>query len=165
MRQLRNINQPAQNEEKQSSDVNARVERVLSLSRKKCRDQHVEIVWEPDEEIPPISVVLNRIHQVFLNLVLNALDAMPEGGTLHISTIRTVDPAGVEIRFADSGEGIPADQIPNLFKPFYSTKATGLGLGLYISQEIIQAHDGHIDVESVEGEGTTFTVWLPASAG
>jgi len=165
VRQLRNINHPTQGEEKQGSDVNALIEQMLSLSRKKCGDQGVEIVWEPAGEVSPILAISNRLQQVFLNLVLNALDAMPEGGTLHISTARTESPAGVEIRFADTGEGIPGDQIPNLFKPFYTTKDTGLGLGLYISDEIIQTHNGHIAVESEVGEGTTFTVWLPAATG
>lgn len=165
VRQLRNINHPTQGEEKQGSDVNAIIEQMLSLSRKKCRDQNVEIIWEPADEVSPILASPNRLQQVFLNLVLNALDAMPDGGTLHVSTARTKSPAGVEICFADSGEGIPVDKIPNLFKPFYTTKVTGLGLGLYISHEIIQTHNGHIAVESVVGEGTTFTVWLPAATG
>jgi len=165
VRQLRNINQPVQDEEKQASDINALLEQMLSLSRKKCRDQRVEVVWEPDGEIPAILAIPNRLHQVFLNLVLNALEAMPEGGTLHISTARTADPAGVEIRFVDTGVGISGDQIHNLFKPFYTTKDAGLGLGLYVSHEIIQSHGGYIGAESVAEEGATFIVWLPAARG
>jgi signal transduction histidine kinase len=70
-------------------------------------------------------------------------------------------PAGVRISFADSGSGIAPDVLPHVFDPFYSTKPQGLGLGLYITQKIVEAHDGRIDVSSRPGEGTTFAVWLP----
>jgi two-component system NtrC family sensor kinase len=100
--------------------------------------------------------------QVFLNLILNALDATPEGGQLAVNAYPTTGPAGVCISFTDSGLGIAPDVLPHVFDPFYSTKAQGLGLGLYITSNIVEAHGGHIDVRSHLGEGTTFSVWLPA---
>jgi PAS domain S-box-containing protein len=160
--QMRNIHQPSESEEGEPSDVNALVERVLMLSHKKCLEQRVQVLWKATDDIPLIPAVPGRLQQVFLNLMLNALDAMPHGGELHISTARTESPPGMEIRFADTGEGITPDQLGHLFEPFYTTKTTGMGLGLYVSHKIIQGHGGRINVESVRGEGTTFTVWLPA---
>lgn len=161
VRQMRNLNRPSEPEDRELRDVNVLVERVLALIHKKSQDQHVQIILEASDDLPPIPAVPDRIQQVFLNLTLNALEAMPEGGKLHISTAYTATPAGVEIRFADSGAGIAFSDISNLFKPFHTTKATGMGLGLYISQRIVRAHGGRIDVDSVPGEGATFTVWLP----
>jgi signal transduction histidine kinase len=106
-------------------------------------------------------MVADRMQQVFLNLVLNAVDAMPEGGQLTVWTEPTSQPEGARVCFADSGGGIPAEDLPHLFEPFYTTKSTGIGLGLYISHSIVENHGGRIDVESVEGKGTTFVVWLP----
>jgi len=102
------------------------------------------------------------MQQVFLNLVLNAIEAMPGGGRLGVYTSRTSGPAGVSIAFADTGQGIEAQDLPHLFDPFYTTRARGLGLGLYVSHNVVEEHGGHIEVESRLGEGSTFAVWLPA---
>jgi signal transduction histidine kinase len=102
------------------------------------------------------------MQQVFLNLVLNAVEAMLEGGLLRVGTTPTDQPEGVRIRFADTGVGIEADRLPRIFEPFHSTRPEGLGLGLYISKRIVDEHQGQIDVESNIGEGTMFAVWLPA---
>jgi PAS domain S-box-containing protein len=159
--QMRNLNRPSEPEDRESSDVNVLIERVVALSHKKSQEQHVRIIWEAADNLPLISTVPDRIQQVFLNLTLNALEAMPEGGELRISAARTISPDGVGIRFADSGTGIAFSDISNLFKPFHTTKATGMGLGLYISKRIIREHGGRIDVDSIPGEGAAFTVWLP----
>jgi polar amino acid transport system substrate-binding protein len=79
-----------------------------------------------------------------------------------VSISPTAEPSGVSISFVDSGSGIAPDVLPHVFDPFYSTKAQGLGLGLYITHTIVHAHGGRIDVSSRPGEGTTFSVWLPA---
>jgi len=165
VRQMRNINRPSALDERKPVDVNTLVERVLTLSQKKCQEQHVQVTWKAADDVALVSAIPDQIHQVFLNLTLNALDAMPDGGELHISTARTEAPAGVEICFADDGEGIAPDKLGHLFEPFYTTKTTGMGLGLYISQKIIQEHGGRMNVESVAGEGTAFTVWLPMQRG
>jgi PAS domain S-box-containing protein len=159
---VRDFNRAPSESEKQPTDVNAMITRILTLSEKFCHDHYVEVVWEPGEDLPLLPLALDRVHQVFLNLVLNAIDAMPEGGELRITTARTEDPEGVRISFADSGEGIPVDEMAHLFEPFHTTKSEGLGLGLYVSQRIVRDHGGRIDVESTEGAGATFTVWLPA---
>jgi len=160
--EMRNLNQPSEPEDWKPSDVNDLVERVMALIHKKSQEQHVQITWEAADNLPLIPVVPDRIQQVFLNLTLNALEAMPDGGELHISTARTANPPGVEIHFADSGVGIAFADIGKLFKPFHTTKDAGMGLGLYISQSIVREHGGRIDVESVAGEGANFAVWLPA---
>jgi PAS domain S-box-containing protein len=159
---MRDLSRQPEAGEQEPTDVNALVERVLTLTKKRCQERHVEVGWKPEADLPTPSLLVGRMQQVFLNLVLNAVDAMPDGGRLEVRTGRTNEPKGVQIRFADSGVGIPADDLPHLFEPFYTTKATGLGLGLYISHGIVKDHGGRMDVESVEGEGTVFSVWLPA---
>jgi signal transduction histidine kinase len=94
--------------------------------------------------------------------VLNALDAMPLGGTLRVSVEASEDPRGVSVRLADTGVGIPAADMEHLFEPFRSTKTDGLGLGLFICHNIIVQHSGRLEVDSEEGKGTEVRVWLPA---
>ncbi len=111
-----------------------------------------------------MPIVGEHIQQVFLNLVLNAIDAMPEGGELRIRAEDTEAPLGVQIAFADSGSGIAPEEVRRMFEAFHSTKELGLGLGLFVSRNIVQQHGGRIDVESEIGQGATFRVWLPRSA-
>ena len=82
-----------------------------------------------------------------MNLVLNAVDAMPDGGRLEVSTERTLGPPGVTARFADSGVGISPGELSHLFQPFYTTKSMGVGLGLYVSKQIVESHGGSIEVD------------------
>jgi signal transduction histidine kinase len=105
-----------------------------------------------------------QMHQVFLNILLNALQAMPRGGTLTLRTIPepTGPPwTGVRIEIADTGDGIPAKYLHQIFEPFFTTKEEGTGLGLSVSRRIIAAHGGELSVESTEGQGTRFMVRLP----
>jgi signal transduction histidine kinase len=148
---------------------------VLLLTQKRCQNQQIEVQWEAAENLPMLLLKPERIQQVFLNLVLNAVDALavtdaasagatkasPPARRLRVRTARTQDVPGVQVVFADNGLGIPPDAQHNLFEPFHTTKELGLGLGLYISQSIVQDHGGQISVESEEGVGTAFTVWLP----
>jgi signal transduction histidine kinase len=138
------------------------VEKALLLTRKRCKDWGVKVAWLPAAGLPSVSLVPDRIQQVFLNLVLNAVEAMPGGGDLRVDTSSTDQPRGVRIRFTDTGVGIEADRLPRIFEPFHSTRPEGLGLGLYISKRIVDEHRGQINAQSSVGEGTTFTVWLPA---
>ena len=103
--------------------------------------------------------------QVFLNLILNSIEAMPNGGTLTVSTnlFSSGDKESVIICVRDSGCGIPEKDIPHIFEPFYSTKEKGTGLGLSISYSIIKEHQGEIKVESEIGKGTRFEIELPLS--
>lgn len=108
-----------------------------------------------------MTVAADQIEQVFLNLVLNALEAMPEGGRLAIRMERTENPEGVAVAVCDTGVGIPPEVMPHIFEFLFSTKAGGTGLGLFVSREIIRAHQGTIEVASNPGEGTRFDLWLP----
>jgi PAS domain S-box-containing protein len=159
--QLRDLHRPSRPEDKEPTDVNDLLEQVLDLSRKQCESQGIE-VSRAMADVPVLPLVADQIKQVFLNLLLNAMEAMPQGGRLEVSTAYTSQPAGVRIAFTDSGEGIVAHVLPHVFEPFYSTRPEGLGLGLFISRNIVKQHGGQIEVDSRVGEGTTFTVWLPA---
>ncbi len=131
-------------------------------------DSKIELQLALDEGLPRVRADGEQLRQVFLNLAINAIEAMPEGGKLIISsslrkTRRSREPVQplVEVRFRDSGAGIPPGEIKNLFIPFFTTKEKGTGLGLPISQRIIEHHGGTIEVRSRVGIGSTFTVVLP----
>lgn len=162
--QLRRLHYPRDMESKEAIDVNRLLENVLVLIQKRCGDQGVEMIWQGAPDLPPFLLGPDAIHQVFLNLALNALDAMPEGGQLQVSTGPTQEPPGIQIRFRDTGKGILPDALDRVFEPFFTTKRDSLGLGLFISQRIVQEHGGRIEVQSEERKGTTFTVWLPLSS-
>jgi PAS domain S-box-containing protein len=119
--------------------------------------------------LPPIEVDRGQISQVFSNLILNAIQAMPNGGELNISTLpgKKIDDLlkNVKIKISDSGHGMPEEMLKKLFDPFFTTKYGGTGLGLTISHNIVDGHKGYIDVESKVGKGTTFMVTLPVSQG
>jgi PAS domain S-box-containing protein len=143
------------------SDLNRVLQQALSLTRRQIEMRRVNLDEIYAAGLPRIPLDAARMKQVFLSLVTNALEAMPQGGTLAVSTRRAGD--GVAVRFADTGIGIPQDHLGRIFEPFFTTKPTGqaTGLGLSVSLGIVQEHGGRIDVESQEGEGSTFTVWLP----
>jgi PAS domain S-box-containing protein len=143
------------------TDLNQVLQQALSLIRRQIEMRRVNLEESYAADLPCIPLDASRLKQVFLNLVTNALDAMPQGGTLAISTRRAGDE--VAVRFADTGSGIPQDHLGRIFEPFFTTKPTrrGTGLGLSVSLGIVQEHGGRIDFESQEGEGSTFTVWLP----
>jgi signal transduction histidine kinase len=128
----------------------------------------VELRVRCDDQLPSVAGDPESLHQVFLNLGQNALQAMPDGGTLEIlTTRRRRSRLGYgqfcEVRFRDTGIGIPRDRLKKLFIPFYTTKQKGTGLGLAISHRIIVQHGGTIEVRSTIGQGSTFSVFLPAA--
>lgn len=143
------------------TDVNNVVEDVLVFVENQLAKNKIAVSKELDADIPRISASPEQLKQVFLNIIINAQEAMPNGGELKIKT--GVQDKSVEIEFADTGCGIPKDAIEHIFDPFFSTKkeGKGTGLGLSVSYGIIQAHSGRIDVKSKVGEGSTFTVVLP----
>jgi signal transduction histidine kinase len=110
-------------------------------------------------EIPPMLLDPEQIQRVFQNIIQNAVEAMPEDGKLIIRTSKTDD--SVEISIEDSGVGIPEENLPRLFTPFFSTKAKGVGLGLSVCKQLVEGHGGNVTVNSKVGEGTTFKVRLP----
>jgi PAS domain S-box-containing protein len=120
--------------------------------------RNVEINTELSQ-LPEIEVDEDQIKRVFLNLIANGIQAMENGGTLTVSTRKAED--FVEISFKDTGVGIPQDNMDKMFSPFFTTKATGMGVGLAICKKIVESHDGTIHLENEVGKGTTFTVKLP----
>ncbi|MBI5033123.1 MAG: GAF domain-containing protein [Chloroflexi bacterium] len=142
-------------------DLKALVDEVLTLSGKRLQHAKVTTKVEWNGTLPIIYGVANQIKQVFLNLVLNAVDAMPSGGELKIIGQVSEDSQWVCTEFIDSGIGIASQNLDKIFEPFYTTKSTGTGLGLGISHTIVASHGGRLTVDSTIGKGTTFTVWLP----
>ncbi len=159
--QLRDLSRAVEPDQKEPTDVNSLLDHVVILSRRQCEDGHIDVRVETEWDLPSVTVAPDQIEQVLLNLVLNAIDAMPDGGELRLKTTRTRDPDGVSVSITDSGLGIPPDAISQLLEPFYTTKSHGLGLGLFVSENIVDEHKGRIDVDSRPGEGSTFTVWVP----
>jgi signal transduction histidine kinase len=104
-----------------------------------------------------------RLEQAVLNIIKNAIDAMPEGGMINISSVEDIDNKLVEIRIRDTGMGMDPEVSRKIFDPFFTTKdeGKGSGLGLFVAKEIAEEHEGSISVKSVEGEGTTFIIKLP----
>jgi len=148
--------------DKKLSDIIALLEKTLTLLEKQAPFQNIQILKEYGKEIPPVFIDGDQVEQVFMNIMLNAADAMAEkGGTLRIRTDLT--DGMVEVSFSDTGQGIAKENIAKLFDPFFTTKQTGkgTGLGLAISYGIIQGHNGDITVESEVGKGSTFRVKLP----
>jgi two-component system NtrC family sensor kinase len=130
----------------------------LEFYREKLRSRGIE-VERSFETVPPVAGDPDRLQQVFLNLVINAADAMPDGGTLRV-TLRSPDANQVEVRISDTGAGIRPDDLTRIFEPFYTTKerGSGTGLGLIVAKTIIDEHNGVISVESEVGRGTEFTI-------
>jgi signal transduction histidine kinase len=123
---------------------------------------NVNLVTGVSPELPMVMVDAGQIQQVFVNVILNALEAMPEGGRLEIRASSKDDSVTVEC--TDTGSGIPEAVVGKIFEPLFTTKAKGIGLGLAMSKSIMERHGGDIGVRSKEGEGTTFTLSLPTRA-
>ncbi len=162
--QLRDVNRRTKLEERRPTDVSTLLEWALGLSKKKCEENQIRVERKFGPELPLLPLAPDRIQQAFLNLLLNAIEAMPEGGWLEVSVSRVAKTGGVRILFTDSGVGIPVDKMAHIFDPFYTTKPEGLGLGLYNTKSIIEEHGGRIEVTSQVNKGTTFAVWLPEGA-
>jgi two-component system NtrC family sensor kinase len=145
-------------------DLHALLETILNLTGKQMQRHQVRVKIERDPSLPVMMASPDQLTQVFMNLVLNAIDAMPDGGLLTISTV--VDRAHADfpvvcIAVTDTGVGIPPEVLPRVFEPFYTSKKDGTGLGLAISFEIVKSLGGEITVASQPGAGATFTVVLP----
>ena len=136
------------------------IDEILTLTNKQLERMCIEPLVQL-ESSSPLTGNPNQIKQVLLNLVLNAMQAMPNGGRLRIHTYDKE--GGVAIEISDTGVGMNEETIAQIFEPFYSTKDDGTGLGLAVSYGIIQGHGGEIQVESEPGRGSRFTVWLPQS--
>ena len=151
------------------ADINDIMGEALALVHHLARVNGVEIQYVPWDALPMLRMDRGQIKQVILNLVQNALHAMPRGGMLVLQTTaeRRDDRDWVALRVLDTGEGIPVEWLSRVFEPFFTTKppGKGTGLGLSISHHIVAEHGGFIDVASERGQGTCFTVWLPVDNG
>lgn len=151
------------------TDIVFLVDEVLTLCEKDLR-QHRITVEKHFQGRPKAAVVPGQIEQIFLNLVINARQAMPSGGVLRVDVFVNPQSKMVEVKFADTGCGIAAEKLRLVFEPFYTTKrpdeggSGGTGLGLSVCRQIIEQHHGRIRVESLPGKGTIFTVKLPIEA-
>jgi signal transduction histidine kinase len=124
---------------------------------------HVRVEWALAPDVPPIFVDERMMRQAFLNLALNAVQAMPQGGTLRVSARRRAEGPGATVEFTDTGPGIPPHLRARLFEPFFTTKATGTGLGLAIVRRNLDAHGGQISIDFPATGGTTFRLEIPAA--
>ncbi|MFH1826788.1 MAG: ATP-binding protein [bacterium] len=140
-------------------NVNQIIDNVLALVENECRKKDIAIEKNL-KELPQIKGDEEQLAQVFTNLFLNAVQAMSDGGILAIKAQRR-GPDSVQIEVRDTGLGIPADKLGSVFDPFFTTKEQGTGLGLAVVYRIIKEHNGEINVESEEGKGANFTIWLP----
>jgi two-component system NtrC family sensor kinase len=148
------------------SDLNTVITRTIRLVEHKAVMSGVLLQVDMDRNLPPLQCDAAHIEQVALALVINAIDAMPHGGNLWVSTRTLQDGKQVELQVRDDGVGIPPEILPHIFDPFTTTKEVGkgVGLGLAVSKGIVERHGGHIEVSSKLGEGTTFQVILPVCA-
>ncbi len=145
-------------------DLNAIVEESLQLVQKPLAADNVQVVASLDRSLPPILGDAASLHQVLMNLLTNAREAMPTGGRIRIETAPAERPGWIRLLVADTGAGIPPEEISKIFDPFFTTKRTGTGLGLSVSYGIIQEHGGTVDVQSRPGAGTTFILSFPTTS-
>jgi two-component system NtrC family sensor kinase len=152
--------------EKRLSNVNRVLEECVSLVDNQALFHNIRIVQHLSPDLPPVPMDPSQIQQVFMNMILNAAEAMNGGGQLTLTTRQVPADRAVEVEFADTGHGIKEEDLDRIFSPFFTTKEVGhgTGLGLAISYGIVKEHKGTISVESEEGHGATFTVCLPVSS-
>lgn len=168
-RRMHDFYRPDSQEAYYQTNLSNVIQEVLRLAHKHLQNRQVQLICNLDQQLPPVQAQPNQLKQVFLNIILNALDAMPDGGVLQISLSNDTiwsnelgkQMAMARLEFNNSGEPIPAHLLSRLFEPFFSTKAQGSGLGLSISYTIIKAHQGDIFITSDALSGTTTTVLLP----
>jgi signal transduction histidine kinase len=135
-------------------------EETLQLLKPQIERRSISVQKE-FRSLPPITIDQEQMKQAVLNLLLNAIQAMPEGGRLKLSGLMPDGHQWIQLSIQDSGIGIPPEHMGKLFDPFFTTKEGGIGLGLSIAHRIIDQHHGKIEVESTPGKGTAFTIWLP----
>jgi signal transduction histidine kinase len=145
-------------------DINSILDGMILLVSTETKKKQINIVKNYITNLPPIKIDREQIKQVFLNFLLNSIEATPERGEMTVKTRSFVKPGGepyIQIEFTDNGRGIPAEHLEDIFTPFFTTKDKGSGLGLSISHQIVQDHRGYIDVESELNKGTSFFINLP----
>jgi two-component system NtrC family sensor kinase len=142
--------------------INNIIENSLQLMENKIKLQDIEVVLNLQEDIPIIYCDVKQIQQTLMAVIINAVEAMPKGGKISIDSL-AIDSKEIEITIADTGEGIPQDNLKHIFDPFFTTKdaAKSTGLGLFVAYGIIREHKGTVEVKSEAGKGTVFHIRLP----
>jgi two-component system NtrC family sensor kinase len=143
------------------TDINDVIKQSLELVVAQVKQNDIKVIREFSPTLPSLMADPDQLKQVCINLILNSIQAMPNGGTLSLST--GVGKGQIKVEVRDTGYGIPAENMNKVFTPFFTTKkeVKGVGLGLAVSYGIVQRHRGTISVKSKEGEGTTFSLYLP----
>ncbi len=142
-----------------ASDLCATVEHAVHLAKQHVVSKPIVIDFQCGPSLPPVEHDTTQMEQVLVNLLLNAIQAMDGEGRVHIQLAAVKD--GVQVRVRDTGRGIAPEQLSSIFRPFFTTKGQGTGLGLSLAKRIVEAHGGHIDVKSILKQGTEFSITLP----
>jgi signal transduction histidine kinase len=147
--------------EMRPSDLNTTVEHAVMLARQQVLSKPIKIDFTPAESLPEVDHDSDQMHQVLLNLLLNSVQAIEGPGRVGVAVFASPGGQDATITVTDTGRGIPREDLPNIFRPFFTTKGNGTGLGLSLARRIVEEHHGRIEVESSSGKGTTFSVTLP----
>jgi signal transduction histidine kinase len=147
--------------EKAEANINDIIEKALGILENEFRIHHISVERDLSGEMPSILLDVNLMQQVFVNLLINAVEAIQENGVITIQSYVNSNRKSVGVGVADTGSGIPPDDMAKIFEPFFSSKKNGTGLGLAVSYGIVQKHRGNIQVSSRLGEGSRFTVEIP----
>ena len=141
------------------ADLNITIEQAVMLAQQQVRTRPVKVTFTANRALPHVVHDPALIQQVVLNLVLNGIQAIPNQGAIDITLVRDADQALITVK--DTGKGISPDSLPKIFRPFFTTRREGTGLGLSLAKGIVQSHGGHIDATSALGQGTQFHIHLP----
>jgi signal transduction histidine kinase len=144
------------------SNLNTTVEHAVMLARQQVLSKPIKIELHQAPQLPEVEHDSDQIHQVILNLLLNAVQAIDGAGTVLVEIGSACDCASIMV--SDTGKGIPEQQLQQIFRPFFTTKGNGTGLGLSLARRIVEEHHGRIKVSSVVGQGTHFEVLIPFTA-
>lgn len=147
--------------QKRIGDINEVITESVLLTQKQAAFKDIKVQSELHPKIPALMFDKGQIEQAIINLILNAVEATSEGGTITVKSAFDTKKSIAQIHLCDTGEGMDSDQIDKIFEPFYTTKESGTGLGLSITHGIVEQHGGHITVESQKGRGTCFIIHLP----
>lgn len=150
--------------DKVSADINEIMKSALGIAENEFKLKHVHVKMQLADSMVKTLLDKNKILQVFLNILLNALHAVQENGRITVKSRVTSNPMHIVVEIEDNGCGIPNDDLPKIFDPFFSSKSNGTGLGLAVSYGIVKKHEGNIEVFSKVGKGTRFSVKIPVSA-
>jgi len=141
------------------ANLNTTIEQAVELSRQQVRTKPIQVKFEPVASLPPVEHDPALIQQVILNLILNGIQAISGSGEVRVALASDHD--SVVVRVSDTGRGISAEALPKIFRPFFTTRSEGTGLGLSLANSIVQSHGGRIEVTSTPGKGSQFKVSLP----